>query len=109
MQLVLLDIELPDGNRLDLIDDLHQQSPQPAVVVMIGHGADYAEQAFARGAENFLNKPFDAARLRVTLLNAADKRHLSQQVANLSVKRERLGPLRGQSLAMQTVLERSSY
>ena len=64
VQLVLLDIELPDGNGLDLIDDLQQLSSQPAVVVMTGHGADYAEQAIARGADDFLNKPFDAARLR---------------------------------------------
>jgi two-component system repressor protein LuxO len=105
VQLVLLDIELPDGNGLDLIDDLQKLSPQPAVVVMTGHGADYAEQAIARGADDFLNKPFDAARLRVTLLNAAEKQKLSQQVADLSVKRERLGPLRGQSSAMQTVFE----
>ena len=105
VQLVLLDIELPDGNGLDLIDDLQQLSPQPAVVVMTGHGADYAEQAIARGADDFLNKPFDAARLRVTLLNAAEKQKLSRQVARLSVKRERLGSLRGQSSTMQTVFE----
>jgi two-component system repressor protein LuxO len=43
--------------------------------------------------------------LRVTLLNAADKQKLSQQVETLSVKRERLGPLCGQSPAMQTVFE----
>ena len=104
-QLVLLDIELPDGNGLDLIDDLQQLSPQPAVVVMTGHGAGYAEQAIARGADDFLNKPFDAARLRATLLNAAEKQKLSQQVASLSVKRERLGSLRGQSSTMQTVFE----
>ena len=105
VQLVLLDIELPDGNGLDLIDDLQQLSPQPAVVVMTGYGADYAEQAIARGADDFLNKPFDAARLRVTLLNAAEKQKLSRQVAHLSVKRERLGSLRGQSSTMQTVFE----
>jgi two-component system repressor protein LuxO len=104
-QLVLLDIELPDGSGLDLIDDLQQLSPQPAVVVMTGHGADYAEQAIARGADDFLNKPLDAARLRVTLLNAAEKQKLSQQVASLSVKRERLGSLRAQSPTMQTVFE----
>jgi len=104
-QLVLLDIELPDGNGLDLMDDLRRISPRPAVVVMTGHGADYAERAIAGGADDFLNKPFDAARLRVTLLNAAEKLKLTQQVQSLSVKRERLGPLRGQSSAMQTVFE----
>ena len=91
-QLILLDIELPDGNGLDLMDDLWRVTPRPAVVVMTGHGADYAERAIESGADDFLNKPFDAARLRVTLLNAADKQKLSQQVETLSVKRERLGP-----------------
>ena len=104
-QLILLDIELPDGNGLDLMDDLCRVTPRPAVVVMTGHGADYAEQAIDSGADDFLNKPFDAPRLRVTLLNAADKQKLSQQVESLSGKRERLGPLRGQSPAMQTVFE----
>ena len=93
------------GMASDLIDDLQQLSLQPAVVVMTGHGADYAEQAIVRGADDFLNKPFDAARLRVTLLNAAEKQKLSRQVANLSVKREQLGSLGGQSSTMQTVFE----
>ena len=104
-QLILLDIELPDGNGLDLMGDIRHITPRPAVVVMTGHGADYAQQAIDSGADDFLNKPFDAARLRVTLLNAADKQKLSQQVESLSGKRERLGPLRGQSPAMQTVFE----
>ncbi len=104
-QLILLDIELPDGNGLDLLEDVKRLSPQPAVVVMTGHGADYAEHAMGRGATDFLSKPFDAARLRVTLLNAADKLKLRQQVELLSVKRECLGPLVGHSSAMQAVFD----
>ena len=104
-QLILLDIELPDGNGLDLLEDVKRLSPQPAVVVMTGHGAEYAEQAMGRGGTDFLSKPFDAARLRVTLLNAADQLKLRQQVEDLSVKRERLGPLVGQSSAMQAVFD----
>ena len=104
-QLILLDIELPDGNGLDLLEDVKRLSPQPAVVVMTGHGAEYAEQAMRRGATDFLSKPFDAARLRVTLLNAADKLKLRRQVEQLSVKRETLGPLVGQSSAMQAVFD----
>ena len=102
-QLILLDIELPDGSGLDLIDDLQRLSPRPAVVVMTGHGAGYAEQAIDSGADDFLTKPFDAARLRVTLLNAADKLKLSQRVASLSERRDHLGPLHGASPTMQSV------
>ena len=111
VQLVLLDIELPDGNGLDLIDDLQRLSPQPAVVVMTGHGADYAEQAIARGADDFLNKPFDAARLRVraTLDEAAERARLEGSLrtrlrdASLgSVMRDalRLSGLGGEPLAL---------
>ena len=104
-QLILLDIELPDGSGLDLIDDLQRVSPRPAVVVITGHGDHHAEQAIDRGADDFLSKPFDAARLRVTLLNAADKLKLSPQVADLSASRDRLGSLWGSSPAMQSVYQ----
>lgn len=103
--LVLLDIELPDGNGLDLLDEAVSLSPAPAVVVMTGHGAEHADQAMQRGAADFLSKPFDASRLRVTLLNAAEKLKLSQQIERLAVKRDHLGPLVGSSSAMQNVYE----
>lgn len=103
--LVLLDIELPDGNGLDLLNETVNLSSPPAVVVMTGHGEQHAEQAIQRGAADFLTKPFDASRLRVTLRNAAEKLTLSQQVETLAVKRESLGPLMGSSSAMQSVYE----
>ena len=103
--LVLLDIELPDGNGLDLLDEAVSLSPPPAVVVMTGHGAEHADQAMQRGAADFLSKPFDASRLRVTLLNAAEKLKLSQQIERLAIKRDHLGPLVGSSSAMQNVYE----
>ena len=52
-QLILLDIELPDGNGLDLLEDVKRLLPQPAVVVMTGHGAEYAEQAMIVAARTF--------------------------------------------------------
>ena len=103
--LVLLDIELPDGNGLDLLNETVNLLSPPAVVVMTGHGEQHAEQAIQRGAADFLTKPFDASRLRVTLRNAAEKLTLSQQVETLAVKRESLGPLMGSSSAMQSVYE----
>lgn len=103
--LVLLDIHLPDGHGLDLLDNTAAMSPPPAVVVMTGHGDEYADEAIRRGADDFLNKPFDAARLRVTLTNAAAKLQLSQKLMDKSEKRRYLGPIRGSSSAMQVVYE----
>ena len=104
-ELILLDIELHDGNGLDLLAETSLMSSPPAVVVMTGHGAQYSEQAMQRGADDFLNKPFDASRLRVTLNNAAAKMQLSQQLRDLSTSRERLGSIIGGSAAMQAVYD----
>ena len=104
-ELILLDIHLPDGNGLDLLDTAIAMSTPPAVVVITAHGEEYADEAIARGADDFLNKPFDAARLRVTLTNAAAKLQLSQKLMDKSEKRRSLGPIRGSSSAMQVVYE----
>lgn len=104
-QLILLDIELPDGNGLDLLAETVLMDPQPAVVVMTGHGIEYAEQAMERGADDFLAKPFDASRLRVTLTNAAEKLQLAQQLREISRSRDRLGAIVGGSKVMQAVYE----
>ena len=104
-QLVLLDIELPDGNGLDLLAETALMDPQPAVVVMTGHGIEYAEEAMERGADDFLNKPFDASRLRVTLTNAAEKLQLAQKLREISTSRDRLGGIVGGSKVMQAVYD----
>ena len=101
--LILLDIELPDGNGLDLLAETVLMNPQPAVVVMTGHGIEFADQAIERGADDFLGKPFDASRLRVTLANAAQRLELTQKLSKLGEVRERLGPIMGASGVMQAV------
>ena len=101
--LILLDIELPDGNGLDLLAETVLMTPKPAVVVMTGHGVEFADQAIERGADDFLSKPFDASRLRVTLSNAAQRLELTQKLTKLGEARERLGPMYGRSTVMQAV------
>ena len=101
--LVLLDIELPDGNGLDLLAETSSMNPAPAVVVMTGHGIEFADQAMERGADDFLGKPFDASRLRVTLSNAAQRLELTQKLNKLASTRDRLGSMLGKSSVMQAV------
>ena len=101
--LILLDIELPYGNGLDLLAETVLMNPQPAVVVMTGHGVEFADQAIERGADDFLGKPFDASRLRVTLANAAQRLELTQKLSKLEGVRERLGSIIGASGVMQAV------
>lgn len=106
-ELILLDIELPDGNGMDLLAHVMELDTPPQVVVMTAHGtSDMAVEAIRMGATDFLTKPFDAARLRVTLANAARQIMLGRQVAALA-RRERngYGGFIGASAAMQTVYD----
>jgi DNA-binding NtrC family response regulator len=104
-EIVLLDIELPDGNGMDFLADVRSMDNPPEVIVMTAHGtSDMAVEAIGLGAFDFLTKPFDAARLRVTLDNAAAQRRLGKRVSELAVmERDHYGNFIGKSPAMQSV------
>lgn len=102
---ILLDIELPDGNGLDLMGDLDALQPRPVSVVMTGHGSEWAEKALAEGAADFLAKPFDSIRLRVTVQNAMRRKELNDRIDALSDKREKLAGLVGSSSPMRAVYD----
>ena len=103
--IVLLDIELPDGSGMDFLADLDGADHAPKVIVMTAHGtSEMAVDAIRLGAFDFLTKPFDAARLRVTLDNAASQLRLDRQVNELaSLQRDGYGHFIGNSPAMQSV------
>lgn len=103
--IVLLDIELPDGSGMDFLAEIETLERPPKVIVMTAHGtSDMAVEAIRRGAFDFLTKPFDAARLRVTLDNATSQLQLDQRVTELaSLQRDHFGSFIGKSLAMQSV------
>ena len=102
---VLLDIELPDGSGLEFLADLKLVKNPPEVIVMTAHAtSDMAVKAIGLGALDFLTKPFDAARLRVTLDNAIAQRQLGRRVDELaSMERDHFGDFIGRSPAMQSV------
>lgn len=103
--IVLLDIELPDGNGMDFLTEASALDTPPKVVVMTAHGtSEMAVEAIRRGAFDFLTKPFDAARLKVTLANAASQLQLGKKVDELArLEREHYVNFVGRSPAMQSV------
>lgn len=56
--LVLLDVNLPDDTGLKLCEELHQTN---VMIVMLSSMTDnsYVLEAFARGADDYITKPFD--------------------------------------------------
>ncbi len=103
--IILLDVELPDGSGIDFLQKIMDVDPHIQVIVMTAHGSsNMAMEAIQTGAVDFLTKPFDAGRLLVTLNNAREYLKLNRKVATLSqLDRDRYLGLIGKSLAMQGV------
>ena len=68
---VLLDLQLPDGDGLELLQSLRLDAPNSRVIVITANGSiNRAVQAMRAGAFDFLVKPFDEARLLSAVHNA---------------------------------------
>ena len=68
VDLVFLDVLLPDGDGLDQVRAFAGMPGQPEVIVITGHGdADAAEQALKSGAWDYLVKPLRVRALADTL------------------------------------------
>jgi len=69
--LCLTDMQLPDGNGLDLVDWLQTQLPDLPVAVITAHGnVETAVRALKLGAFDFVSKPLDLADLRKLVAQA---------------------------------------
>lgn len=72
--LILLDLRLPDMTGMDVLYAVKEKSPDVPIVFMTAHGSiDTAVEAMRHGAQDFLIKPCEADRLRVTVNNAIRK------------------------------------
>ncbi|WP_107851513.1 sigma-54-dependent transcriptional regulator [Oceanimonas marisflavi] len=104
--LVLLDLHLPDMPGMTILQHIHDHNLGCAVVIITAHGSlDIASEAMRLGAADFVSKPFDAARLNLTVANALENRLLSKVVNQYrrTFTRDRFHGFIGSSLAMQAV------
>ena len=103
--LVLLDVQLPDGNGLDLLRVRPKEETAACVVVMTAFGSEVsASQAIDLGAVDYLAKPFNAKRLIVTVLNTLKSRELENTVRDYgALERQRYCDFIGRSQPMQAV------
>ncbi|AWB65377.1 sigma-54-dependent Fis family transcriptional regulator [Saccharobesus litoralis] len=105
-QVILLDLKLPDMQGQQILSWLKQQDYPCIVIVITAHSTlDVAIDVMKAGAEDFLEKPFDASRLITTVRNALKRYQLENIVEELqtSLGRERYHGFIGNSLPMQAV------
>lgn len=62
--IVLLDLNLPDGSGMSLLDRISRENPAPPVILITAYGeVDTAVEAMKMGAQDFLQKPLDLERM----------------------------------------------
>lgn len=105
----IVDLKLPDGSGLDLLHRVKESYPDVSVVILTGHATvDSAVKALKVGAEDYVTKPVDLARLQVILKTVEDKQLMKQEILELRRQLQKMGTLGhlvGKSRAMQKLFE----
>ena len=80
IDIVLLDIEMPGTNGMELLRRLHTKPDTPLAILTTAH-AQFAVDAFAEQAVDYLLKPFDGARLDAALAAAVERLRAREAIA----------------------------
>jgi two-component system sensor histidine kinase/response regulator len=92
--LVLLDVMMPDGRGIELVEPIHQKDPETVCVIITGYATvELAVQAIKQGAYNFISKPFTADVLLMTVNQGIEKRRLSLEAGRLREAENRAAEL----------------
>lgn len=87
VDIMLLDLALPDGDGLSLLERVTRQRTDLPVIVLTAFGAVHsAVQAMKLGAFDYLTKPFDTSELLVNLSKAAESVALRRELEQLRQK-----------------------
>jgi DNA-binding NtrC family response regulator len=88
--LVLTDVNLPDGDGLELLGIIKKNYPQTVVIVITGYGTiDSAVKAIKSGAYDYLTKPIIDDELRLAVERAINQQSLISENESLRFQLER--------------------
>jgi two-component system response regulator PilR (NtrC family)/two-component system response regulator HydG len=107
--IVLLDINLPGMNGMEVLRLVPARQPESQVVMMTAFGTvDTAVEAMKQGAFDYINKPFSTDELVLTIRRALEEHDLRRELARLKQRARGVGSeiqIVGKSPAIQRVLD----
>jgi len=111
---VLMDVRMARMDGMEAFSRIHALKPALPVVIMTAYSSvDDAVEAMKKGAHDYLTKPLNFDRLRLTLTRALDHHQVEEQRQQVQAGENKGHPLRssivGKSPPMQELLEMISY
>lgn len=90
---ILLDVNLPDGSGIGLFEELRSHDPMPLTLVMTAYATvETAVSALKEGATDYIVKPFDIERLQRELAVHLENRTLHRRIEILDREMSRIVP-----------------
>ena len=81
---VLLDVQLPDGSGMDLLPQIKKHWADTEVILLSGHGTiTMAVEAGKRGAYTFLSKPFETEKLLADVKCALERKDQNAEITTI--------------------------
>jgi two-component system NtrC family response regulator len=104
MDLVFLDIRLPDGDGLEHLETIRRHPPEPEVIIITGVGdAESAEIAIRTGAWDYLQKPLSQGKIHLQIERVFEYRRKTTDARHVvALRREEIV---GNSPAIQERLD----
>ena len=106
IDVVLLDLMLPDRNGLEILPEIKTHDPHLPVVVITAHSSvESAIEAMRLGAFHYVPKPFKNEEVTHLVRRAAERRRLQVENLQLRSRLEGMGEIVGRSRRMEEVFE----
>lgn len=94
--LIFLDLKLKRKNGMDILSLIKKEEIDTAVIIITAYGSiETAVEALKLGAYDYITKPFDLVRVKVTTQKALEKTHLSKEVVRLQSQLEKKHSIEG--------------
>jgi len=89
--LVLLDLQLPDAEGLQMLNQIKREHPETQVIILTAHDSlSNAIESIKRGAYHFISKPYAPEELLSLVEKALETQTLLRETAELRQKTEQL-------------------
>ena len=103
---IFLDVQLQDGNGIELLEQIKQADKTIPVVMISGHSTiKEAVQAIKLGAFDFLEKPLSLPKVKVTVKKAMEFRSISEEYQRLLDNMQEQYKIIGNSKTVQELHE----